>query len=502
MYGIIWFLSGFAAATAIAWLFRRHGLQTIRLLEKEKEDLLTEETRVFSFLHELGDSLSSDRGLRRLHQEIVDGIARVVGADGAALYLVDARDSDRLAPAAQTASCLPVIQLPGDRLNSTPAALASWLSMTSAPAATGLTGRCFSQQAALHTGTLQAGGAWTGELGASQTGAAMMFSPVTTGSRKLGIIAVVQQPGREPFSAHAFEVFRSAAEQSAFALANAMNQQEASAKRRIDEELRSASEVQRILLPSASPEISGYSIAATNVPARVMSGDYYDFIPLGSGRTGVVIADVSGKGFPASLVMATCRALVRGLCQDKAPTAALGLVNRQLWDDMREDMFISMAYCILDAKNSRITLSRAGHDAPLLYSRATGTVQPIKPPGLALGVDSGRVFDRVTRDFDFTMEPGDCLLLYTDGVNEAENPDGVQYGMERLITTFANTAPLGADHVLQAFTEDVREFSGTSPQSDDITIIVIQRTSDSGDSSDSGGSSESGHESAALPGAA
>ena len=81
----LWFFAGFAAAAGIAWLFRRHGLQTIRHLEKEREDLLTEETRVFSFLHELGDSLASDRGLRRLHQEIVDGIVRVVGADGASL---------------------------------------------------------------------------------------------------------------------------------------------------------------------------------------------------------------------------------------------------------------------------------------------------------------------------------------------------------------------------------------------------------------------------------
>ena len=309
-----------------------------------------------------------------------------------------------------------------------------------------------------------------------QDGMTMMMAPVTSGGRRMGVVAVVQRAGKEAFSAHAFEVFRSAAEQSAFALASAMVQQEAMEKRRIEEELRSASEVQRILLPRSAPQLGDYEIEATNTPARVMSGDYYDYIRLDDDHMGLVIADVSGKGFPASLVMATCRALLRGVSAGElSPSVALGAVNRRLWGDVREDTFISIAYCVLDRNSPRIVMARAGHDAPLLYSSRTGEVTALKPPGLALGVDSGKVFDRVTRDFTFEMESGDCLLLYTDGVNEAVNSEGDEFGMDRLVETFRVSAGKGVKAVVEAFQREVQAFAGAQPQSDDITIIAVRK---------------------------
>jgi sigma-B regulation protein RsbU (phosphoserine phosphatase) len=191
---------------------------------------------------------------------------------------------------------------------------------------------------------------------------------------------------------------------------------------------------------------------------------------------GLVIADVSGKGFPASLVMATCRALLRGVSAGElSPSAALGAVNRRLWGDVREDTFISIAYCVLDRNSPRIVMARAGHDAPLLYSSRTGEVTALKPPGLALGVDSGKVFDRVTRDFTFEMESGDCLLLYTDGVNEAVNGEGDEFGMDRLVETFRASAGKGVKAVVEAFQREVQAFAGAQPQSDDITIIAVRK---------------------------
>jgi phosphoserine phosphatase RsbU/P len=469
------FLLGFLAAAALAWLLRRRGMMKIRGLEKEKQELLTEESRMFSFLHEIGENLEHDRGLRRLHEDIVNGVARVVGADSTALYLLDSRTGADLVPAALTKDCPAVIELPEKLMGESAAALHSYLQLTSISATTGLPGRCFTTQVPVNTGPLMQGPHWDGRLASSQAGMSVMAAPVTTGSRRMGVIVAVQNAGKEPFTSHEFEVFRGAAEQCAFALASAMTQQEAMEKRRMEEELRSASEVQRILLPHKAPELGDYLIVATNTPAKVMSGDYYDFILLDENHVGVVIADVSGKGFPASVVMATCRALVRGLAGDLSPTATLSRVNRKLWGDVREDMFISLAYCILDRNNQQVVMSRAGHDAPLVYSKRTGEVTPLKPPGLALGVDSGKVFDRATRDFTFNMESGDCLLLYTDGVSEAVNPDGDEFGLERLTETFRAAAPGGATAVLDAFHHSVKEFSGSQPQHDDITLIVVQK---------------------------
>lgn len=470
------FILGFIVAAAVAWLLRRRGLKRIRGLEQEKQELLTEESRMFSFLHEIGENLAYDRGLRRLHEDIVNGVARVVGADSTALYLIDIRTGTDLVPAALTRNCPAVIELPEKLMGESMVSLHSYLQLTAVPATGGLLGRCFATQAAVNTGPLMQGPHWTGRLASSQAGMSVMVAPVTTGARRLGVLAAVQDAGKEPFTSHEFEVFRSAAEQCAFALASAMTQQEAMDKRRIEEELRSASEVQRILLPETAPEIGDYLIAATNTPAKVMSGDYYDFIRLDDNHLGVVIADVSGKGFPASLVMATCRALVRGLAiNELSPTATLSRVNRQLWGDVREDMFISLAYCVLDRTDPRIVMSRAGHDAPLLYSKRTGEVTTLQSPGLALGVDSGKVFDRVTRDHTFSMESGDCLLLYTDGVNEAANDEGDEFGLQRLTETFRIAAPGGAQAVLDAFQQAVKDFVGKQPQSDDITIIVVQK---------------------------
>ncbi|RFC50787.1 MAG: sigma-B regulation protein RsbU (phosphoserine phosphatase) [Verrucomicrobia bacterium] len=470
------FVLGFATAAAVAWIFRRRGLRRIRGLEQEKEELLTEESRVFTFLHEIGGGLGSERAGRRLHEDIVHGLARVVGADGAALYLVDPRTGTMLVPAAVTKDCLPLVEVPEARRGQAVGALSSWLQLTAVPASGGLLGSCHVSQVPVNGGPLHGSGPWAMPVAEVQDGMTMMMAPVTSGGRRMGVVAVVQRAGKAAFSAHAFEVFRSAAEQSAFALASAMVQQEAMEKRRIEEELRSASEVQRILLPRSAPQLGDYEIEAANTPARVMSGDYYDYIRLDDDHMGLVIADVSGKGFPASLVMATCRALLRGVSAGElSPSAALGAVNRRLWGDVREDTFISMAYCVLDRNSPRIVMARAGHDAPLLYSSRTGEVTALKPPGLALGVDSGKVFDRVTRDFTFEMESGDCLLLYTDGVNEAVNGEGDEFGMDRLIETFRVSAGKGVKAVVEAFQRDVRAFAGAQPQSDDITIIAVRK---------------------------
>jgi sigma-B regulation protein RsbU (phosphoserine phosphatase) len=470
------FILGFLAAAGLAYLFRRRGMKTIRGLKQEKEELLTEESRMFSFLHEIGENLAHDRGLRRLHEDIVQGVMRVVGADSAALYILDTRTGADLIPAALTRDSPALIELPEKLAEASSAALHSYLQLTTIPATEGLLGKCFTSQSAVNAGPLIPGKNWRGRVAPSQAGMSVMVAPVTTGSRRLGVLGAIQLPGKDPFTHHEFEVFRSAAEQCAFALASAMTQQEAMDKRRIEEELRSASEVQRILLPQTAPELGDYLIAATNTPAKVMSGDYYDFLQLDENHLGVVIADVSGKGIPASLVMATCRALLRGLAQNElSPSTALGKVNRRLWGDVREDMFISLAYCVLDRNSPQIVMARAGHDAPLLFSRSNGQISVINPPGLALGVDSGKVFERATKDHTFFMESGDCLLLYTDGVNEAMNSAGDEFGMELLTETFRKAAPGGAQAVLDAFQKAVKDFAGDQPQNDDITIIVVQK---------------------------
>jgi sigma-B regulation protein RsbU (phosphoserine phosphatase) len=287
---------------------------------------------------------------------------------------------------------------------------------------------------------------------------------------------VAREAGDGPFSGNDFAVFRSTAEQSGFALGNALLFREADEKRRFETEIRNAGEVQRVLLPQGEPEVPGFRISGTNVPARLISGDYYDYLDLGGGRHGMVIADVSGKGVAAGLMMAMCRSVLR--CHSEIHGEALNLIaalNRQLFPDIREDMFISLFYAQLIENDGRIELVRAGHDPALWFHAQGTTIERLKPPGLALGVDDGTVFERVTRSHEIRMESGDILLLHTDGVKEATNRRGEEFGMERLERSFREHAGMGAESVVVGVQQDLDAFCDGAPQIDDVTLLAIER---------------------------
>src|SRR3954468_1501096 len=209
--------------------------------------------------------------------------------------------------------------------------------------------------------------------------ASIMAAPLLYGKQNMGVLALGNARMGAPFSPSDFVVFKSITEQSAFALYNAIIYSEANEKKRLDHDLEIARDIQRILLPSVAPAVSGFEISGINVPARQVSGDYFDYIKVDEQRLGVAIADVSGKGVPASLIMAICRSVLRSESANNAsPGDVLKKVNRQLYPDIKEDMFISMAYLVLDDANGGIALARAGHDAPLLYRRATQMVEMVK----------------------------------------------------------------------------------------------------------------------------
>jgi len=214
-----------------------------------------------------------------------------------------------------------------------------------------------------------------------------------------------------------------------------------------------------------------------NIPARQVSGDYFDYIKVDEERLGVAIADVSGKGVPASLIMAICRSVLRSQAiGNPSPAEVLQKVNRQLYPDIKEDMFISMAYLVLDHARSAVTLARAGHDAPMLYAQKTQEVSPLKTPGMVVCIDSGDVFDRLTKDVAVPLEPGDCILLYTDGITEALDNEGNEFGLQRMIQAFRTTAKQGPQAIVSRLIDELRDFVGATPQNDDITLIAIRKT--------------------------
>ena len=467
-------------ASLAGWLvsFRAQN-RRIRALERSKEEIQVEETLVFDFLHGLGEAFRETIRPNDLHRLIVEGATRILDAHGGALYLAD-RTGTKLVPSFISKGCPPLIDVPPHILQQasvTPVAIESYLRLHGIMAGEGLMGRVWQGGQPVYLNEFSEAPELARLRDSALSTVSVMIAPLLYGKQSLGLLALGNGPMGAPFTQSDFVVFKSISEQSAFALYNAIIYSEANEKKRLDHDLEIARDIQRILLPAEAPGIHGFEISGVNVPARQVSGDYFDYIKVDEERLGVAIADVSGKGVPASLIMAICRSVLRSqAAQQPNPSEVLRKVNRQLYPDIKEDMFISMAYLIIDHVRGQITLSRAGHDAPLLYKRATQTVTPLKPPGMVLGIDSGSVFDRITTDFNVPLERDDCLVLYTDGVTEALDGEGLEFGMDRMIQSVRASAVQGASAIVTRVIDDVRNFAGSQPQHDDITLIAIRKT--------------------------
>jgi sigma-B regulation protein RsbU (phosphoserine phosphatase) len=383
-------------------------------------------------------------------------------------------------PAFISKGCPPLVDVPQDILQqaaANPIALETFLRLHTVGANEGLIGRVWQTGQAVCINEFSEAPELAKLRGTAFGSVSVMVTPLQYGDQDLGVLAVANGPTGAPFSQADFVVFKSIAEQSAFALYNAIIYSMANEKKRLDHDLEIARDIQRILLPSEAPAINGFQISGINVPARQVSGDYFDYIHVDQERLGVAIADVSGKGVPASLIMAICRSVLRAeAAGNPSPADVLRKVNRQLYPDIKEDMFISMAYLVLDHQHDGVTLARAGHDAPLWYKRQSQTVTPVKSPGMVVGIDSGSVFDRITVDFAVPLERNDCLVLYTDGVTETLNSEDDEYGVDRMMQSVRASANDGAQEIVKRIIEDVREFTGSVPQNDDITVIAIRKT--------------------------
>lgn len=459
----------------LAWRLSRQQ-KILRALRAEWRALQTEEERVFDFLHGLGAAFGGGTSRRELHRLIVESAARILNAHGGALYLVD-RSEEYLSPSYISRTCAPLVTVPGhiqEQATSNPVALESYLRLRPVQPGEGAIARMWKE-----------GGVrlfqfsdpeLTGLTGEGRGPTSALIGALNYRGKTLGVLAVVNGPMSSTFGPEELAVFKAIAEQSAFALFSEAVYAEAGEKRRLDHDLETAREIQGILLPATAPKVNGYEISGLNIPARHVSGDYFDYLQIDEHRWGVAIADVSGKGIPAALITGMCRSLLRGAAPGEAsPSAVLRKVNRQLYPDIKEDMFVSMLYLILDTRTSDVTIARAGHDPPFLYRAAGREVQPLKPPGVAVGIDSGDVFDRVVADETVTLAPGDGLLLYTDGATEALDARDAEFGLARLTHAVQANAPKGAAATVRNIADELREFAGDAPQHDDITLISIQK---------------------------
>lgn len=463
-----------AVLALVLWKQRR-DTKKLKVCFNELEG---EEERMFSFLHDLGLAIGKEPTDVALSKMIVNGVLDVVKARGGAIYHISP-DHAALIPAYVSKDCPVLMGVPPEvieRMEVEPNSIESFLRRERVGLNEGILGHVLENSEVVlvedlknHESILGASFSYTEDV-------AVMIAPMQYAGKDLGVVAVARRPEDGAFSRNDFDVFRSVAEQSSFAIGNARVHREANEKKAMEGELRNAREVQRVLLPQEDPVVSGFRVNGTNLPARIISGDYYDYLDVGDGKLGVVVADVSGKGVSAGLLMAMCRSLLRAVSLTNAsPSKVLAAVNGYLFPDIREDMFISMIYGVLDPIEGTMTFTRAGHEPALVFRKNGGDVETWRPKGLALGIDGGSVFERVTKDEVIHLESGDCVLLFTDGVKEALDVHEEEFGMERLADVFKETAPLGAEVVVKRVQQAVEDFAGDGPQMDDVTIVAIEK---------------------------
>ncbi len=251
-------------------------------------------------------------------------------------------------------------------------------------------------------------------------------------------------------------------------------------KDRLEQELQIARDIQTSLLPSESLRIDGITVSAACRPAREIGGDYCDFFPIDHRRIGMLVADVSGKGASAALYMAELKGLVLALSKTHdSPRRLLGEVNRILSKHLGRTSFITMTYAVLDLDARTLTHARAGH-TPLIHLRAADVfprTRLLAPEGLVLGVRMESVlsrFDQMLKEQTIALDPGDVVVMFTDGISEAMNDIRDLYGEDRLCLCVEEHAALDPDALCDEIFESVREFADGAEQHDDMTMIVLK----------------------------
>ncbi len=243
----------------------------------------------------------------------------------------------------------------------------------------------------------------------------------------------------------------------------------------IARELVMAGKIQEDILPERAPSIPGWDISARLLPARETSGDFYDFIPLSDHKIGVVISDVTDKGMGAALFMALSSTLIRTYAArfPTLPGLAMNAVSERLLTDTRGGMYVTTFFGVLEPHTGRFVYANAGHPPAFLITtqRARVSVEHLRPTGMALGVsESAQWKQKIAR-----LGPGDYLVLYTDGITETQNRQGVFFGEERLVDVVLSRIGRSSREVQDALVEEVNKFEGYIPQQDDIALIVIRR---------------------------
>ncbi len=463
-----------------AWVAVQYFRQNIRILEEERQRLQQEKTLVLEFMHNLVEGVGEESSRTDLYRRIVHAAVLGTGAVSGALFVPV--EGKKLRNGASVGFFPPQKPLPKEveeKLDSRAEFIRQTLESDEIEFGEGVVGQVASTGEGILVNDPEHDDRVVDHHDPMLRIRALIAVPMFFRKRFLGVIVIVNPADGMGFSETDFSLLVSLAEQAALAIHNADQLHLQMERQRLDLDLSLAANIQRMLLPARLPEVSGIELAAMYQTAQQVGGDMYNVMELPLGRIGVAIADVSGKGIAASLLMAICQTALEYVARDgKNPAKVLAEMNEAIMDEVGAEMFVTMIYAVIDPLAQTLQIARAGHELPVLLSLpcddAPLSCRTIFSEGMALGMVPGDWFEESIEEVTVPFHPGDILVLYTDGITERLNCEGVEYSTSRLVDVVRHERRKGAGELKEALLASVESFSeGTAP-ADDMTLLILK----------------------------
>lgn len=300
----------------------------------------------------------------------------------------------------------------------------------------------------------------------------ILCAPLKVKHNIIGVIYVDNRLQAGIFTPDDLDLLCAISASAAIAIENARLYQVAVEKGRMDRELEMARRVQAGLLPTALPILPGWEFAVHWQPAREVAGDFYDFIPFPDGKIGLVIADVTDKGMPAALFMALTRSIIRAIaCENPPPGEGITRANQMICVQSDQGLYVTLFFGLLDPIAGEMVYVNAGHNPPLVYNPSQHEFVSLQTTGIPVGVDGGFQYQQQV----VQLQPGDYILLYTDGITEAFAPHGQEFGVDRLRKSLLTLGAPSATAMISTVLQAVNDYTNNAAPSDDRTMLVIKR---------------------------
>ncbi len=422
----------------------RNTLSEYEAIEGSRHRLGRERQVIFSFLQRIGAAFTTALDLDQVLKIILESALETTEASAGSIYLYDA-ETKILAPRIVLNFFPPLhVDTPAASSEQRTEELEAEMVAQNFALGEGVIGQVAQEGRARLIQDVRAEHIMLGTTTDFMRNRSMLLVPLKVRDEPLGVMAVLNKQ-RGSFSLEDQFSLQALADQGALSINNAVLTMEVGKQERIRRELQIARDIQKMLLPDKCPIVKGFDIAARGSSATEVGGDYYDFFWVDEDRLGIVVADVSGKGVPAALTVAMMRSVFRtqatGNCDVRD---VLSRVNAFMTGDMRRDMFITCIYGILQISTRQFSWSRAGHE-PLLVAHDSGEIDVLKPEGFALGIIDSPDFDQLLDVHTIDLQSGDRVLIFTDGLTEAMNANGEEFGMERILGILKHDDPIFAE---------------------------------------------------------